>query len=98
MTLVVVALFSLTARAMPKSATRALPSRSIRMFPGFTSRWTMPWSWQLVVLGRLDPDSQRLPERKAGLGGEQPVEVGAVHELHDDVVRARFGLTRGRRS
>jgi hypothetical protein len=29
-------------RAIPKSRTRTTPSRSIMMFAGFTSRWTMP--------------------------------------------------------
>jgi len=34
-----------TARAMPKSVTFTSPSSVIRMFPGFTSRWTIPRRW-----------------------------------------------------
>ena len=33
------------ARAMPKSATFAVPSSVMRMFAGFTSRWTTPLRW-----------------------------------------------------
>ena len=32
-------------RAIPKSATRVLPSRVRRRFSGLMSRWTIPWSW-----------------------------------------------------
>ena len=35
----------LMARAMPKSVTFTSPSGVMRMFPGFTSRWTTPWRW-----------------------------------------------------
>ena len=32
-------------RASPRSATFTTPSASRRMFPGLTSRWTIPWAW-----------------------------------------------------
>jgi hypothetical protein len=35
----------LSPRAIPKSATRARPSASIRTFCGFRSRWTIPLRW-----------------------------------------------------
>ena len=46
MALSVMVLCSLRAnRAMPKSVTLMVPSASTMMFCGFTSRWTMPFSW-----------------------------------------------------
>ncbi len=35
-------------RTRPMSQSFASPSAVMRTFPGFTSRWTMPWAWKLA--------------------------------------------------
>ena len=67
-----------TARAMPKSATRAWPPWS-RMFSGLMSRWTMPCSWAYCERFRgLARDPEGVVDRKlllpvaAGRGADSP--------------------------
>src|SRR5271166_3048699 len=87
------------ALAMPKSATLTSPARPSRTFCGEMSRWMMPSGRPLGVVaavrvverradlagderGRLDWQPAVLEARAP----EQLIKVGAVDELHRDVV------------
>ena len=54
-------------KARPKSVTTGSFRRSNRMFPGFRSRWTMPWRWASAI-----PRATAAATAAARAGGNGP--------------------------
>ena len=88
----IVASDSAAIRATPKSVIRARSAASRMMFPGLTSRWTMPRAWATAR-----PLATSAAIRTAVLGAIGAAvanarrEVVPVHELHDEERLAAVG-------
>ena len=89
---VFVAVRSVPALAMPKSATSTRPSVDSRMFAGLMSRWTTPAAVRGVErVGHLGEDGDRLPGFERAVLVEVVAQRRPVHELHDDRLDVTVG-------
>ena len=77
------------ARAMPKSMTLTVPSRSSMTFCGLMSRCTMPLRCaNSTAASSCSATAHRLVAAEAAAAADEVLERLALHVLHDDVVRA----------
>jgi hypothetical protein len=76
-------------RATPKSMILAGRPRGRNRLDGFTSRWTMPFSWAWPrPAEQLEHDRQRRPRIRAHAALDRALQVHAFQQLHGDERRA----------